>query len=68
MLNSVQQLQDKVLTRMPSGLYLKQYGRYGDGTSGNGHRAKLLASMPGITPEENGELRFTDQATWATVR
>ncbi len=28
--------------------------------SGNGHQAELLASMPGVVQEANGELRFAD--------
>ena len=35
-------------------------GPTGDGTNGNGHQAELLASMPGIVQEENGELHFAE--------
>jgi radical SAM protein with 4Fe4S-binding SPASM domain len=59
--NSVQRLQEiKAFMRMSSGLDLKEYGWNGDGTSGNGHQAELLASMPGVVQEANGELRFAD--------
>jgi len=50
MVNSVQRLQEiKAFMRMSSGLDLKEYGWNGDGTSGNGHQAELLASMPGLS-------------------
>jgi len=61
MVNSVQRLQEiKAFMRMSSGLDLKEYGWNGDGTKGNGHQAELLASMPGVVQEANGELRFAD--------
>jgi len=61
MVNSVQRLQEtKAFVRMASGIDLKKYGWYGDGTNGNGHTAELLASMPGIVQDQNGELRFTE--------
>jgi MoaA/NifB/PqqE/SkfB family radical SAM enzyme len=61
MVNSVQRLQEtKAFVRMASGIDLKKYGWYGDGTNGNGHTAELLASMPGIVQDPSGELRFTE--------
>jgi MoaA/NifB/PqqE/SkfB family radical SAM enzyme len=61
MVNSVQRLQEmKAFIRMSSGLDLKKYGWYGDGTPGNGNQADLLAAMPGIVQNENGELHFAD--------
>jgi len=61
MVNSVQRLQEiKAFMRMSSGLDLKEYGWNGDGTNGNGHQAELVASMPGIVQEDNGELRFAE--------
>jgi hypothetical protein len=59
--NSVQRLQEiKAFVRMSSGLDLGEYGWNGGGTKGNRHRAELLASMPGIVQEENGELHFAE--------
>jgi len=46
--------------RTSSGLDLKEYGWNGDGTSRNGHQAELLASMPGIEQEANGEVHFAE--------
>jgi len=61
MVNSVQRLQEiKAFIRMSSGLDLRQYGWNGDGTNGNGHKTKLLASVPGIVQEDNGELHFAE--------
>jgi Iron-sulfur cluster-binding domain len=61
MVNSVQRLQEiKAFVRMSSGLDLREYGWNGDGSNENGHRAELLASMPGIVQEENGELHFAE--------
>jgi MoaA/NifB/PqqE/SkfB family radical SAM enzyme len=61
MVNSVQRLQEmKAFLRMSSGLDLKQYGWYGDGTGTNGHAAKMLASMPGIIQDANGEMQFSE--------
>ena len=45
---------------MSSGLDLKKYGWYGDGTGTNGDTAKMLASMPGIVQDANGEMHFTE--------
>jgi radical SAM protein with 4Fe4S-binding SPASM domain len=59
--NSVQRLQEiKAFVRMSSGLDLKEYGWYGDGTSGNGHKAEVLASTPGIVQRADGELHFAE--------
>lgn len=61
MVNSVQRLQEiKAFVRMSSGLDLRDYGWNGDGTNGNGHQRKMLASMPGIVQEPNGELHFAE--------
>jgi MoaA/NifB/PqqE/SkfB family radical SAM enzyme len=61
MVNSVRRLQEiKAFVRMSSGLDLQEYGWNGDGISGNGHQAELLASMPGIVQEEDGELQFAE--------
>jgi len=61
MVNSVQRLQEtKAFVRMASGVDLKKYGWYGDGTNANGHTAELLASMPGIVQDPSGELRFAE--------
>ena len=61
MVNSVRRLQEmKAFVRMSSGLDLKKYGWNGDGANGNGEQAELLASMPGIVQDENGELHFTE--------
>src|SRR6201998_4094244 len=61
MVNSVQRLQEiKEFVRVSSGLDLREYGWNGDGTQGNGHQAELLAAMPGIVQEQNGELHFAE--------
>jgi radical SAM protein with 4Fe4S-binding SPASM domain len=61
MVNSVQRLQEtKAFVRMASGSDLKKLGWYGDGTNSNGHAAEMLASMPGIVQDANGELQFTE--------
>jgi MoaA/NifB/PqqE/SkfB family radical SAM enzyme len=61
MVNSVQRLQEiKAFVRMSSGLDLREYGWNGDGTNRNGHQAELLASMPGIVEEPDGELHFAE--------
>ncbi|HZQ70451.1 MAG TPA: radical SAM/SPASM domain-containing protein [Terriglobales bacterium] len=60
MVNSVQRLQEmKAFMRMSSGVDLRQYGWYGDGTGTNGNVAQQIASMPGIVQDETG-LHFTD--------
>jgi hypothetical protein len=61
MVNSVQRLQEmKAFVRMSSGLDLKKYGWYGDGTGTNGNKHEILAQTPGIVQDPNGELRFTE--------
>ena len=61
MVNSVQRLQEmKAFVRMSSGLDIRKYGWYGDGTGLNGENAELLSSMPGIAQDEKGEIQFTD--------
>jgi MoaA/NifB/PqqE/SkfB family radical SAM enzyme len=61
MVNSVQRLQEmKAFVRMSSGLDLKEYGWYGDGTGMNGNIAEKLASTPGIVQDASGNLQFTD--------
>ena len=57
MVNSVQRLQEmKAFMRMSSGVDLRQIGWYGDGTGDQWRGDKLLATMPGIVREPNGEL------------
>src|SRR5262249_28373055 len=61
MVNSVQRLQEmKVFVRMSSGVDLRQYGWYGDGTGNNGDIAQMLASTPGIVQDDTGKIHFTD--------
>ena len=61
MVNSVQRLQEiKAFVRMSSGVDLEEYGWNGDGTNGNRQLQELLASMPGIVQDPNGELRFAE--------
>jgi radical SAM protein with 4Fe4S-binding SPASM domain len=61
MVNSVQRLQEmKAFVRMGSGLDLRKYGWYGDGTSGNGEVTRLLESMPGVVRTADGSLRFAE--------
>jgi MoaA/NifB/PqqE/SkfB family radical SAM enzyme len=61
MVNSVQRLQEmKAFVRMSSGLDLKKYGWYGDGTSTNGDVTAMLNAMTGIVQEPEGDLHFTD--------
>jgi MoaA/NifB/PqqE/SkfB family radical SAM enzyme len=61
MVNSVQRLLEmKAFVRMSSGLDLKKYGWYGDGTGTNGNMHEILAQTPGIVQDCNGELQFTD--------
>jgi len=61
MVNSVQRLQEiKAFVRMSSGLDLEEYGWNGDGTWENGHRAEVLASMPGVVQSPAGELQFAE--------
>jgi MoaA/NifB/PqqE/SkfB family radical SAM enzyme len=61
MVNSVQRLQEtKAFVRMSSGLDLKKYGWYGDGSGATGDMAEILAHSPGIVQDASGELHFTD--------
>jgi len=61
MVNSVKRLQEmKAFVRMGSGLNLREYGWYGDGTSGNGEVKQLLESMPGVVRGHDGSLQFTE--------
>jgi MoaA/NifB/PqqE/SkfB family radical SAM enzyme len=61
MVNSVHRLQEmKAFIRMSSGLDLKHYGWYGDGTGTDGRTAQLLASMPGIVQDCDGGMHFTE--------
>jgi MoaA/NifB/PqqE/SkfB family radical SAM enzyme len=61
MVNSVQRLQEtKAFLRMAAVDDFKKYGWYGDGTHTNGHTAEMLASMPGIVQDANGELHFSE--------
>jgi len=61
MVNSVKRLQEmKAFVRMGSGVDLRQYGWYGDGTSGNGEVTELLESMPGVVRGSDGSLQFTE--------
>ncbi|HTC62633.1 MAG TPA: radical SAM protein, partial [Candidatus Saccharimonadales bacterium] len=61
MVNSVQRLQEmKAFVRMASGVDIRKYGWYGDGTGLNGEDAKMLSTMPGIAQDEKGEIHFTD--------
>jgi pyruvate-formate lyase-activating enzyme len=58
MVNSVPRLQEmKAFMRMSGGLDLRRLGWNGDGT---GTTDPVVAGMPGITRDENGEMRFTD--------
>ena len=59
MVNSIPRLQEmKAFIRMSSGLDLKKYGWYGDGTSTDGDVSRMLASMPGIEKRADGDLQF----------
>jgi MoaA/NifB/PqqE/SkfB family radical SAM enzyme len=61
MVNSVPRLQEmKAFMRMASGLDLRRVGWYGDGTGANGEADDLLARMPGIVRDGEGNLRFAD--------
>ncbi len=61
MVNSVQRLQEmKAFVRMSSGLDIRKYGWYGDGTGANGDVTKMLTSLPGIVQDADGEIHFTD--------
>jgi radical SAM protein with 4Fe4S-binding SPASM domain len=61
MVNSVQRLQEmKAFIRMSSGLDLRKYGWYGDGTGSSENIAEMLASTPGIQQGEDGGLHFSE--------
>src|SRR5579862_6892461 len=61
MVNSVKRLQEmKAFVRMSSGLDIRKYGWYGDGTGTNGAVSSVLSSMPGVVQEPSGEVHFTD--------
>jgi MoaA/NifB/PqqE/SkfB family radical SAM enzyme len=61
MVNSVQRLQEmKAFVRMSSGPDLRKYGWNGDGSGTDEDVDRLLASMPGIVREPNGEIHFAD--------
>jgi MoaA/NifB/PqqE/SkfB family radical SAM enzyme len=61
MVNSVPRLQEmKAFMRMASGLDLRRVGWYGDGTGTNGEGDDLVAKMPGIVRDGEGNLRFAD--------
>ncbi|HSB76319.1 MAG TPA: hypothetical protein VLC12_11760, partial [Terriglobales bacterium] len=61
MVNSVQRLREmKAFMRMSSGANLKELGWYGDGSSGNGDVAELLASMDGVVQDASGEVHFSE--------
>ena len=61
MVNSVQRLREmKAFVRMGSGLDLRKWGWYGDGTSGNGEVHALLDSMPGVVRGDDGSLQFAE--------
>jgi hypothetical protein len=61
MVNLVQRLQEtKAFVRMSSGLDLKKYGWYGDGTGTNENTHEILNQTTGIVQDSNGELHFTD--------
>ncbi|HEX2710928.1 MAG TPA: radical SAM protein [Candidatus Acidoferrales bacterium] len=61
MVNSIQRLREmKAFVRMSSGLDIRKYGWYGDGTGTDGDVTQMLASMPGIVRDAQGEIHFTD--------
>jgi len=61
MVNSAPRLQEmKAFMRMASGLDLSRVGWYGDGRGTNGEGDDLLAKMPGIVRDGEGNLRFAD--------
>jgi hypothetical protein len=61
MVNSVPRLQEmKAFMRMASGLDLRRVGWYGDGDGTKGEGDDLLARMPGIVTDGEGNLRFAD--------
>ena len=61
MVNSVRRLQEmKAFLRMASGVDLRKYGWNGDGTGTNGETSKMLASMPGIVQDDDGDMHFSE--------
>jgi MoaA/NifB/PqqE/SkfB family radical SAM enzyme len=61
MANSVQRLREmKAFMRMSSGFDLRRTGWYGDGAGLEGEAEALMASMPGIAPDEDGNFCFAD--------
>jgi MoaA/NifB/PqqE/SkfB family radical SAM enzyme len=59
--NSVPRLQEmKAFVRMSSGFDLRRTGWYGDGTGLDGEAEALIASMPGVSPDGNGNYGFAD--------
>ena len=59
MVNSVQRLQEmKAFVRMSSGLDLRKYGWYGDGTGTNGNIARSLPRRLALSQDSNGDLAF----------
>ncbi len=61
MANSLQRLQEmKAFVRMASNVDLNQYGWYGDGANSNGDLSTMLAGLPGIAQESDGNLHFAD--------
>jgi MoaA/NifB/PqqE/SkfB family radical SAM enzyme len=61
MVNSVKRLQEmKAFVRMSSGVDVRKFGWYGDGTATNGDVHKLLQSMPGIEQDDQGDVHFVD--------
>ncbi len=61
MVNSVTRLQEmKAFMRMASGLDLRRIGWHGDGAGAASEAEDLLAGIPGIVRDGEGNLRFTD--------
>jgi MoaA/NifB/PqqE/SkfB family radical SAM enzyme len=61
MVNSVRRLEEmKAFVRMSSGLNLRKYGWYGDGTGTDGDVTEKLASLPGIVQDEQGGIHFAN--------
>src|SRR5271165_908537 len=61
MANCVQTLRDmKAFVRMSSGLDISEVGWNGDGNCTNQDMVELLTSTPGIVPDENGGVHFSD--------
>ncbi len=61
MVNSVRRLQEmKAFVRMSSGVDIRKYGWYGDGTGADGDVDKMLATTPGIREDERGDVHFSE--------